>query len=289
MKTTAKVLFTSLVALVAACSDGGTGSNTDSVAMVRVAAPASVLDVGATIQLTATPFTAAGKPVVRSVAWGSSDEAVATVSQNGLVTAVAPGTVVITATSDQRGGFTTLTVRAQQGSSAVATVEIAGGSPVTLAPGAVKQLAAVTRAEDGTVLNGQAVAWASSDPAVATVSAAGKVTAVGQGTAMISATSEGKTAKVPVVVWEERVASVAVTPGAAVLAVGGSVQLAAKVKLTSGEVVTRPVAWTSTNPAVATVDGSGKVTALATGTTRVTATVEGQQGFADLLINATGF
>lgn len=201
MKTSAKILLTSLAALAAACSDS-TGSVAGSVDRVQVSAPATQLDVGATLQLTATPLTAQGKPVNGlPVAWGTSDDAVATVSQSGLVTARAAGTVVITAVSDFRSGTTTLTVRASEAAGPVAQVEITGAaSPVVVARGAALQLNAVTRAASGAVLNGRVVTWASGNPAVATVSATGKVTAVAAGAAMVSATSEGKTAQVPVVV-----------------------------------------------------------------------------------------
>jgi len=201
MKTTAKILMTSLAALAAACSDS-TGSTGGTVARVRVSAPATQLEVGATLQLTATPVTSRGTPVNGlPVSWGSSDDAVATVSQTGLVTARGAGTVMITAVSDARSGTTTLTVRAPETAGPVARVEITGSrSPVTLAKGAALQLAAVTRAASGAVLGGRAVAWASSNPAAVTVSPTGQVLAVAPGTAMVSATSEGKTAQVPVVV-----------------------------------------------------------------------------------------
>ncbi|HET7461671.1 MAG TPA: Ig-like domain-containing protein, partial [Longimicrobium sp.] len=185
MKTTAKILMTSLAVLAAACSDS-TGTTSATVARVQVSAPATQLEVGATLQLTATPVTSRGKPVNGlPVTWGSSDDAVATVSQTGLVTARGAGTVVVTAVSDYRSGTTTLTVRAPENAGPVASVEITGAaSPVTVAKGAGVQLAAVTRAANGAVLGGRVVEWASSNPAVATVSSTGQVTAVAAGTAM---------------------------------------------------------------------------------------------------------
>lgn len=201
MNTTAKILVTSLAALAAACSDS-TGSTAGAVDHVRVSAPATRLDVGATMQLTATPLTSRGKPVAGlPVSWGSSDDAVATVSPTGLVTARGAGAVVITAVSDSRSGSTTLTVRAPETADPVASVEITGrASPVVLANGAALQLGAVTRAENGAVLGGRAVTWASNNTAAVTVSSTGQIAAVAPGTAMVSATSEGKTAQVPVVV-----------------------------------------------------------------------------------------
>jgi uncharacterized protein YjdB len=290
MKTTAKVLIASLAVLAAACADGsGTGSTVpETVAMVQVAGPTDAVDVGATVQLTATPFTAAGKPLPgKLVAWSSSDESVATVSQAGQVATLAPGTVVITATAGSRGGSTTLVVREQQ-TSAVDRVEIGGPSPVAMAPGATRQLTATVHAANGAVLGGRAVAWASSNPAVVTVSAAGEAKAVAPGTAMVSATSEGKAAQIPVVVWREDVAVVEVTPNATIVREGESIQLAARPKSATGAVLDRAVTWTSGNEAVASVDGTGRVTTHAAGTVRITATAEGRQGTADLRVVAAG-
>ena len=69
------------------------------------------------------------------------------------------------------------------------------------------------------------------------------------------------------------VASVSVAPGTASLPVGGTQQLAATLKDASGNVLTgRSIAWTSSNAAMATVGGSGLVTAVAPGAATITAT-----------------
>src|SRR6185295_4046668 len=62
-----------------------------------------------------------------------------------------------------------------------------------LAPGATRQLSAVTKDAQGNTLSGRALIWTSDNQAVATVSATGLVSAISAGTATISATSEGKT------------------------------------------------------------------------------------------------
>lgn len=75
---------------------------------------------------------------------------------------------------------------------AVATVTVEPGS-ASLLPGATVQLAATPKDAGGAALSGRTVTWTSSDPAVATVSAAGVVTGATPGTATVTATSEGKT------------------------------------------------------------------------------------------------
>lgn len=71
------------------------------------------------------------------------------------------------------------------------------------------------------------------------------------------------------------VASVVVTPGTPTLAVGGTVQLAAVAKDANGSVLTRTVTWSSGAPGVATVSGTGLVTAVTAGNAQITATAEG--------------
>ncbi|MBI3792337.1 MAG: Ig-like domain-containing protein [Gemmatimonadetes bacterium] len=73
---------------------------------------------------------------------------------------------------------------------AVASVSVSPPT-ATLAVGATQQLTAVTRDANGNVLNGRAVTWSSSATAVATVSASGLVSAIGSGSATITATAEG--------------------------------------------------------------------------------------------------
>ena len=75
------------------------GGSTVSVVSVTVAGTVPILSVGGTAQLTATARDASGNPVLATVIWTSSNPAVATVSSTGLITAVTPGTAVITASS----------------------------------------------------------------------------------------------------------------------------------------------------------------------------------------------
>src|SRR5437867_10105890 len=82
------------------------------------------------------------------------------------------------------------------------------------------------------------------------------------------------------------VASVAVTPAAATVVVGATVQLTATAKDAADNVLTdRTVTWTSSNAAVATVSGAGLVTGAAEGRATITATSEGQSGEAAVTVN----
>ena len=81
-------------------------------ASISVAPTSASVQVGATVQLTATPRDDQGNPVARPVTWSSNTPAVATVSASGVVTGVAEGSATITATSDGQSATSAITVTA---------------------------------------------------------------------------------------------------------------------------------------------------------------------------------
>jgi len=82
------------------------------------------------------------------------------------------------------------------------------------------------------------------------------------------------------------VASVAVTPASASVAVGSTVQLTATPKDAQGNPVSSPVTWASDKSAVATVSGSGLVTGVAAGSATITATSGGKSGTSAITVTA---
>ena len=125
-----------------------------------------------TLQLAATAV-----PGTATVSWSSSDSTKATVSDNGLVTAVAAGSTNITATITVDGQTYTATC-------AVTVVEQSislSDSTASIAANGTKQLTATV------VPSGSTVTWSSSDNAKATVSDSGLVTGVAAGDATITA------------------------------------------------------------------------------------------------------
>ena len=81
------------------------------VASVVVVPSAPSVNVGATVQLTASTFDASGNLLTgRVVSWSTSNALVASVSSTGLVTGLLPGTATITATSEGQSGTATVTV-----------------------------------------------------------------------------------------------------------------------------------------------------------------------------------
>src|SRR5436190_9046320 len=129
------------------------------------------------------------------------------------------------------------------------------------------------------------VTWTSGNPSVATISGSGLVAGVTAGSATITATSEGKSSTAALTVTSVPVASVAVAPATASLTVGQTVQLTATPKDSAGGTLTgRTVMWSSSNPSVATVSGSGLVTSVVVGTATITATSEGKAGSATVTV-----
>src|SRR3989442_9510928 len=143
----------------------------------------------------------------------------ATVSATGLVTGVAAGSVTITATSEGQSGTASVGVA----NVPVASVVISPATAVVLV-GATVQLTTTLKDAAGNVLSGRSVAWASSAPAVATVSSTGLVTGVTAGAATITATSEGQSGTAAVTVNPPPVASMSVNPASAGIQLGQWVQ-----------------------------------------------------------------
>ena len=81
------------------------------------------------------------------------------------------------------------------------------------------------------------------------------------------------------------VATVSVTLSVTSLLPGRSATATAEMRSAAGDVLSgRSVSWSSSNTAIATVDGSGNVTAVATGTSTISATSEGKTGSATLTV-----
>jgi alpha-tubulin suppressor-like RCC1 family protein len=122
---------------------------------------------------------------------------------------------------------------------------------------------------------------------VATVSDTGLVTGQAPGLATITATSEGKSGSASITVTEPRpVATVDVTPSSASVDVHQTVQLTATPKDSAGTPLAgRPISWTSSDTAVATVSDTGLVTGQAPGLATITATSEGKSGSASITVS----
>ena len=196
--------------------------------------------------------------------WTSSDEAVAVVSETGLVTPVGPGEAQITVTVD-RAHQAVCVVRVTQPAEGV-TLDY---TELTLQRGTSQVLVATVTPATTNVKDLQ---WTSSNPDVAAVDAEGKVTAVALGTAEITVTTVdgGHTAVCQVTVIQQ-VTGVALDVETATLRIGEqTLQLNATVA--PEDATDKSLVWTSSNTGVASVDENGLVTPLAPGETDITVT-----------------
>ncbi len=167
-----------------------------SVASVRLSPGVLSLSVGEVGSLSATALDASGRRLAgRRVSWSVADPAVASVSADGQVRALAAGTTEVVATIDGRRARGSVTVTAE----AVGTVTLSPAT-VNLQPGATAQLSAAVVGVRGSTLDGRPLQWRSSNETVATVSDMGVVTAQAAGTATVSAMAEGRSGQATVTV-----------------------------------------------------------------------------------------
>ncbi len=233
---------------------------------ITISRETATLKVGETVELTANvlPEDATDK----TVSWTSNDEAVATVDAEGKVTAVALGEATITAKCGEVSTYCTVTVVATPAESITISQETA-----TLKVGETVELTATVMPEDAT---DKTVSWTSSDEAVATVDAEGKVTAVALGEATITAKCGEVSTYCTVTVVATPAESITISQETATLKVGETVELTATVM--PEDATDKTITWASSDEAVATVDAEGKVTAVALGEAEITATAADGSG-----------
>ena len=237
--------------------------NTVAVESITLDKSSLELNEGETATLTATvkPDNATNK----TVTWSSSNPTIAAVDQNGTVTAVAEGTATITAKAGDKTATCSVTVK--KNTVAVESVTL-DKSSLELTEGETATLTATVKPDNAT---NKTVTWSSDKTSVATVDANGKVTAVAEGTATITAKAGDKTATCSVTVKKNVIAveSVTLDITSTILNTGETLTLTATVK--PDNATDKTVTWSSSNSSVATVDANGKVTAVAQGTAIVTA------------------
>ncbi len=224
------------------------------------------LKPGESASLTATvlPNTA----VNRNIRWDSSDPSVASVDQNGTVTAYRSGTAVITVTTEESGftASTTVTV----GAGAITSMYFSGGEISIPLPGGVDLASMLIVEPEGANLDD--LQWSSSDSSVASVSY-GYVNAESAGTATITATaSNGVSASISVKVGTYVPVDYLSIVGNGTITVGGSTDLS--LVINPDNATNRQAEWevASGGSKIVSVSGSG-TSATVTGRKKGTATV----------------
>ena len=217
---------------------------------------------GSSTQLTATVNGTVGND---AVAWTSGNTNIAKVS-GGKVTGVGAGTVTITATSN--GVSTSKSIQVKE-----PTIKL-DRETANIYPPATKTVT-FTVTVNG-VQGNSGVTWTSGNTKVATVSN-GKVTAVGKGTATITAKANGKLAKAKVTV-KDPYANVSPTSGT--IKIGKTLQLTTNYAPAS----TGTPSYSSSNKKVATVDSKGVVKGVKAGTATITVKANGVTAKAEITV-----
>jgi uncharacterized protein YjdB len=254
------------------------------VAGVAIAGPGRLV-VGRTAVITATATTSAGVVLTgKTVAFTSSNAAAVTVAADGTIRAVAPGTAIITATVDGING--TLTVIASDASLFSLTLT---GPTNPIVVGGTAQLTATGKDSSNAAVTIRSITYASSNPNIVSVSQTGLVTAVAPGTATI--TAEGVTvaaaqATIAITVIPVPVASVVILPPAdTILHQRFPKQLVAQVRDSAGNVLQRPITFTTSDIDIASLDPFGLATATyRQGSVTITATSGTKSGSVRLFV-----
>ncbi len=240
------------------------------VTSVTLTPATKTIEAGNTFDLVATvkPSNATNP----TVTWSSNNTAIATVDNKGTVTAIKAGKATITVTTEDGGKTATCVVTVTEAAVAVTGVKLDINTK-SLVKGTSFTLTATVEPSNATNTN---VTWSSNNKTVATVDNTGKVTALKEGTATITVTTEdgGKTATCVVTVTEAAVAVTGVKLDISTksLVKGTSFTLTATIEPSNA--TNTNVTWSSNKPAVATVDNTGKVTGVAVGKATITVTTE---------------
>ena len=223
----------------------------------------------------------------RRIVWASANPAIATVSDNGVVTGVSAGSVDIAATSEGKSAVASVTVVPLPPQ--VSSVRIAPDN-VYLYVAAGEDLVATPYDPNNVAIGGRSVVWTTNNATVASISQTGHVTGLVPGTAVITAVVDGVTGNANVTVRIVPVAKVTIMPTGASVGEGKKITLVARVTDAVGNVLAnRSVTWASSNPGIATVEASGDQSAfvrgIRKGTVTITATSEGKFGTASVRVN----
>ena len=249
----------------------GSGQISVSVAGVSLDKTEIVLVEDSSEKLTATvePTNATNK----NVTWSSDHEAIATVDQNGTVTARNGGQAIITVTTADGSKTATCTVNVRVHIGVPVQSVGLNNSTLELSEGEGAQLTAHFNPENATNKN---VTWRSDNESIAKVDQNGNVVGQTPGTTTITVTTEdgGKTASCEVTVKETPVAvtGVGLNTNKVELSVGEGNKLVATV--TPEAAANKEVTWSSNNPEVATVEQDGKVVAQKPGNATITVTTK---------------
>ncbi len=222
------------------------------------------ITVGETVRLKANAYSEYRKAYrEQALTWNSSKSSVATVSPDGVVTAVSPGEAQITVLYGDASATCKVTVKGIE----VTEVSLNYYSQ-SIREGETLNLVATVMPDNAT---DKTVTWSSNNTSVATVSSTGTVKGIKAGAAVITAKAGSKTATCALAVMAKpiEVTGISLNYSSISIREGQSWNLSATV--TPSNATDKTVTWTSSNTSVVTVSSSGTVTGVKAGTATITA------------------
>jgi uncharacterized protein YjdB len=259
------------------------------ISSIAVTPANSTMPIGAMKQFTAVArlSDSTTEDVSLSALWSSSAAAVATISNHGLASSVANGTITISATVGGVSGSTSLTVT----TATLASITV-NPSTAHISAHTYIRFTATGHYSDGSVVNNlPGVSWKSTKPQLASIRGAGIARGKRLGTVTIKASLAGITGTATLVVGNGTLVSTAIAPINPTITMGGTQQFA--VTGTFSDATTQDLTlnshWSSTSGTVATIANNpgvaGLATAQASGVTTIVANIGGIQSSTSLTVN----
>ena len=279
---TFKVLFVLYIIIVVttgppASAQHANGSSSSSTRIVELVPETQDITVGQKIKFRAVTKDASGRATpAAATAWFAAPFDLAGVDRSGTVSFFNPGEVIVGAIVAGRSTF----VRVMVKPAAVTRVDIEPMKSALLV-GMTARLAAVPRSADGNSRSDLSLNWTSSNLDVATVDAAGVVTAIAPGQAKLTASAGSGNGTINITVVKSNLSGLSIEPRSTTARSGEVVHF--NVRVRSGQADNYAVRWTLSGPA-ATIDPDGGFVAELPGSYVITAASGNEQAIATILI-----
>ena len=211
-----------------------------------------------------------------TVEWTSSNPSVASVEQNGEVTAVSAGTATITATAGGKSASCEVTVNVPLKGITI------NGNQTSIRKGTTTQLSVTFDPEDTT--DNKTISWSSDDPEIASVDQNGLVTAIADGSTTIRARAGSVEGTYAITVEEVPLQSISIKSETTIHR--GETETLQVTYAPENTTDDRTVSWSTSDPTIASVDGNGTVTAVEKGQAVITAKVGEKQAACIVTVDA---
>lgn len=258
----------------------GCGANADNpeilVESISLSQPSAEMEIGETLALKATVLPSNAK--AKDVFWASSKNAVATVSENGIVNAIAEGKTTITASAGGKAATCQITV--VDNKIAVESI-VLDKEELNLEEGQIETLTATISPKDAT---DNTIVWMSSSESVAEVKD-GIVSAISEGTTTITASAGKQSATCVVYVSKKTIPVESITLDKENVTLEKEETLTLKATINPENATDKTIVWSSSNSAIVSVEQTGIIKAVSGGTAVIEASCGGKTAHCTVLVN----